>query len=59
MEVLNIEDNKLGDKNVTKILNALLNSNGRLKSLNISKNFLTNDICELINHAILQLDNLE
>ncbi|CAK71897.1 unnamed protein product (macronuclear) [Paramecium tetraurelia] len=59
LEVLNLEDNKLGDRNVTRILKALLNSNNKLKSLNGSKNYLTNDIAEIIKESIIQLDNME
>lgn len=50
---MNVEDNKLGDKNIMKILKALLNSNNKLKSLNISKNYLTNEIAEILKESII------
>lgn len=53
LEVLNLEDNKLGDKNIMKVLKALLNSNNKLKSLNISKNYLTNEIAEMLKETII------
>lgn len=53
MEVINIEDNKLGDKFVMKILKCLLNTQNKVKVLNISKNFLTNEICDLMKEIIL------
>ena len=47
LEELNIEDNKLGDINITMILDNLLDNN-TLRKLNISKNYLTNGIGEKV-----------
>ena len=41
IEILNLEDNKLGDSNIINLIKAL-SVNNHLKILNLSKNYLTN-----------------
>jgi hypothetical protein len=57
IEILNLEDNKLGDENIIRMLKAL-NQNPIIKSLNISKNFLTNKIADLLASIIKSNDHL-
>lgn len=52
IEVLNIENNKLGDKMVMKLLKCLLSTTNRVRILNISKNYLTNELSELLKEII-------
>lgn len=59
IQVLNLEDNKLGDKNVQKILKAILNSHNSLKCLNFSKNYLTNETSDLLKELINQSTDIE
>ena len=54
-----MEDNKLGDKFVIKILKCLLSASNKIKALNISKNYLTNEVSEVLKETILNLDLLE
>lgn len=45
IEILNVEDNKLGDYAIKKLLKGVL-ANKTIRILNLSKNNLTNRICE-------------
>ena len=57
IEYLNIEDNKLGDKAVEQLCSHLA-FNKVLQILNISKNYLTNNVAQSISSLLSSNDNL-
>lgn len=56
--MLNLEDNRLGDKNILELIKAI-SENSSLKNLNLSKNYLTNEVCDSLKKMLTKNDHLE